>query len=142
MCCIVLQYCNISDDNSFHRFASSSQEVRKMEKERAAHRTRCQKAVTEVQRVETTSRTDQKRREVKLGTLGYFGILLAEFPVFCLDMPRFSHELSEALRLLNDHQKACKESSHELKLIRPLVHQYCLLRLRDPFSVPSPTHTL
>eukprot|EP00435_Cladocopium_sp_Y103_P036153 s1398_g9.t1 len=40
-----------------------SEEVRKMEKERAAHRTRCQKAVT------------------------------------------------EALRLLNDHQKACKESS-------------------------------
>ena len=46
----------------------------------------------------------------------------------------------EALRLLNDHQKACKESSCELKLMRFLVHR--LLRLRDPFPVTSPTHTL
>lgn len=62
MSCNVLQYCNISDnDNSFHRFTSYSQEVRKMEKERAAHRTRCQKAVTEVQLVETTSRIEMKR---------------------------------------------------------------------------------
>ena len=75
----------------------------------------------------------EKRREVD------FEIIWAEFPGLCLDMI-LSMSSSEALRLLNDHQKACKESSRELKLMRPLVHRR--LRLRDPFPVPSPTHTL
>lgn len=93
------------------------QEVRTLEKERAAYRTRCQKAATEVPLKQTV------------------GHLEAAAGVF------------EALRLLTDHQKACKESSRRLKrLIKSIIlqeeaRQFLLLFAYQNLHGAARTHT-